>query len=108
MGRAITVTELNTILATDADVSVLDVRSPEEWADVHIDDSRVQLIPLQELMNDPSKADKPGDTYVICNSGSRSAMAQMLLNTRGISVIDVTGGMQAWKQAGYGVTSDHE
>ncbi|MFD4398519.1 rhodanese-like domain-containing protein [Kitasatospora sp. NPDC058478] len=41
----------------------------------------------------------------ICHSGNRSARAAQLLAERGVEVLNVVGGMTAWKHAGLPVTT---
>ncbi len=80
---------------------LLDVRELGEYADVHA--PNVTLIPLGELsarLNEiaPFK-DKP--IAVMCRSGKRSAKAVALLEAAGYSqVSNVSGGMNAWEDAG--------
>ncbi len=83
---------------------LLDVREPSEYAEVHA--PNVTLIPLGELsarLNEiaPFK-DKP--IAVMCRSGKRSAKAVALLEAAGYSqVSNVSGGMNAWQDAGLAV-----
>lgn len=80
---------------------LLDVRETSEYAEVHA--PNVTLIPLGELsarLNEiaPFK-DKP--IAVMCRSGKRSAKAVALLEAAGYSqVSNVSGGMNAWQDAG--------
>jgi rhodanese-related sulfurtransferase len=78
----------------------LDVRSQEEWEQVHIQGSVV--IPLAEL---PSRMGEiPGDKeiVVICLSGRRSlGGTDILLDTGFEKVYCLQGGLQAWAEAGY-------
>ncbi len=80
---------------------LLDVREASEYAEVHA--PNVTLIPLGELsarLNEvaPFK-DKP--IAVMCRSGKRSAKAVALLEAAGYSqVSNVSGGMNAWQDAG--------
>lgn len=88
--------------AVDSGASVLDVRTPQEFAEGHIA-SAVNL-PLDEVAARASEV--PGDklVYVICRSGNRSAQASELLKKAGKDVKNVSGGMNDWMAAGYPVT----
>ena len=81
---------------------VLDVRTPAEYAEGHIEGAT--LIPLQELNTRTAELPKDRDIYVICRSGNRSAQASELLTGAGFERINnVAGGMGAWQAAGYPV-----
>jgi rhodanese-related sulfurtransferase len=78
----------------------LDVRSQEEWDQVHIATST--LIPLDELQNRLSELPKDHDIVVVCLSGHRSEEGVTILRNAGFSrATCVTGGLTAWKAAGY-------
>jgi rhodanese-related sulfurtransferase len=78
----------------------LDVRSQEEWDQVHIANST--LIPLDELQNRLSELPKDRDIVVVCLSGHRSDEGVTMLRSAGYSrATCMTGGLTAWKAAGY-------
>ena len=83
-------------------LTLLDVRSPEEFAgpDGHLADSL--LIPLPEL--EARAADIPAGrpVVVVCHSGSRSALAtQQLLCAGRSEVANLRGGLSRWASDGY-------
>jgi hydroxyacylglutathione hydrolase len=85
-------------LGSGAPVSVLDVRSDDEWAQGHVAGAT-------HLMGGyvPSRlADVPhGPVAVICGSGFRSTVVASYLQRSGRhDVFNVPGGMGAWKRAG--------
>ena len=62
------------------------------------------FIPFNEIEKEKSKlpADKDSKIVLYCRSGNMSAVASKTLVAMGYtSVYDVTGGMRAWKPAGY-------
>lgn len=76
--------------------TILDVRSPKEWSSGHIDGA------LHILGGSLPKrlAEVPRDepVHVICGSGYRSSIATSVLERAGHNnVINVVGGMGAWK-----------
>ncbi|MHB8507307.1 MAG: MBL fold metallo-hydrolase [Candidatus Dormibacteria bacterium] len=100
-----TVHGLRDRLARDP-LPVLDVRQPSEWAEGHI--KGATFITGAEL---PSRLkDVPGgEVAVVCGSGYRSSAASSLLRREGHEVLNVTGGMSAWNNAGYAtVPGDHQ
>ena len=80
---------------------LIDVREPDEYAQGHAPGST--LIPLgqlqQRLHELSTRKDKP--IALICRSGSRSGMAQNILEKAGFTkTVNVAGGMNAWAKAG--------
>jgi rhodanese-related sulfurtransferase len=83
------------------DVTLLDVRSAEEYDGPEGHVSGALLIPLPELQD--RIAEVPGDapTVVVCHSGRRSALAtQQLIKAGREQVANLRGGMVAWRRAG--------
>ncbi|MCS6887124.1 MAG: rhodanese-like domain-containing protein [Chloroflexus sp.] len=96
----INVARLKTMLDQNENFFLLDVRTPQEFAQ----DGRVAqatLIPLQELEQRLSELPTDKPIVCICRSGNRSAAACDLLRSRGYEAVNVAGGMRAWKAAGY-------
>lgn len=61
---------------------VLDVRTPAEFAQGHLDGAT--NIPLEQLMHDPGAVGKRSRPVVVyCHSGSRSRVAVSLLQQKG-------------------------
>lgn len=81
------------------DVTVLDVRSPEEWKHGHIPGATHRFLPdLREKRKWPKKT-KPIVTY--CASGYRASLAASWLQAKGFKDIrNVPGSWQAWRNAG--------
>jgi len=89
--------QLKARLADGTAPTVLDVRTPGEWAGGHI--GSAVHIPLAEL---PGRLDEvpAGPLAVLCGSGYRSAIAQSLLLRHGRrGVLDVPGGWKAYTAA---------
>lgn len=79
-------------------VLLLDVREPDEFAEVHAAGAR--LLPLSELTERVSEVPLDQAVLVICRSGARSAKATDYLNERGGQATNVGGGTLAWVEAG--------
>ena len=86
-----------------ADLVVLDVREPHEWAAGHIDGAI--HIPLGEIPARVGELDPSVRTLVVCHLGGRSARATQWLHAQGHDVVNVAGGMEAWEIAGRPVVS---
>jgi len=78
----------------------LDVRSQDEWNQAHIANS--VNIPLDELKNYQNELPKNKDIVVVCLVGKRSQEGMTILQNAGFSrAVCMTGGLNAWKAAGY-------
>lgn len=94
-GEIVTVSQIvPEALISTSGLTVLDVRTPGEYEDGHIEDS--VLIPLPELEKRIAEVPR-GPVAVICGSGYRSSIACSLLQRAGRrGVANVTGGWAAW------------
>ena len=82
-------------LIDDKKVEVIDVRTPEEYAEGHIPESA--LLPLQEIETRLSELDKDKSYLLVCRSGNRSSQAaQILINNGFTSVYNLKTGMNEW------------
>jgi sulfur dioxygenase len=84
------------------ELTILDVRSAEEFAgpDGRIAGSLLIPLPELELRIAEIPADKP--VVVVCHSGSRSALAtQQLLKAGRLQAANLRGGLSRWSEAGY-------
>lgn len=100
----ISVREARGMIEADGNVLILDVRTEEEWDSGHVDGA--VLVPLSELENRVGELDKSRKTIVYCMIGVRSPRASMILIDAGFQhVYNMTGGIDAWKEAGYPVTT---
>jgi len=84
-----------------APLPLIDVRSPEEFAAMHVPGAR--LLPLGALAARLDEVPASGEVYVICQAGGRSAQACMFLRQRlGYDhLVNIRGGTLAWQRAGY-------
>jgi hydroxyacylglutathione hydrolase len=102
-----TVEELADRLATvEDDLTVLDVRSDEEWEEGHIAGA-VHTFAGEITQGDRAPVEGDSPTAVICGSGYRSSVASSILQRRGYrNLINITGGMEAWNEGDLPTTSD--
>lgn len=97
---SISVHELNRRLRDGERVTVLDVRSDGEWNEGRIRGAVHRFAGLIARGTDGLPTD--GVLAVICAGGYRSSVVASLLDARGhAGVVDVLGGMDAWRAAGY-------
>ncbi|MCA9363987.1 DUF2892 domain-containing protein [Candidatus Kaiserbacteria bacterium] len=82
----------------DHDEILIDVREPNEYSNGRIPAAR--NIPLEHIEAAVEKLKDIGTVYVHCASGNRSARACELLFEHGVNVVNVDGGINAWRAAG--------
>jgi rhodanese-related sulfurtransferase len=90
-----------TQLVNRQDALLLDVRSADEFAKGHI--LGAKNVPLAELERRAPELDKHKSRPVIvhCDTGNLSTSALPVLRKLGFAtVVNLTGGFSAWKQAG--------
>lgn len=79
---------------------ILDVRTQAEWDQAHIANST--LIPLDQLQNRITEVPRDRDIVVVCHTGVRSRTGMNILQDAGYTrAVCMTGGLTAWKAAGY-------
>lgn len=96
------VTELKELLASQPDLQFVDVRRPAEYNSGHA--PHAVAAPLSQLRDTlPSLNLIPTKkTAVICAGGFRSSAAASILQQAGFTnLLNVTGGTNAWVEAGY-------
>jgi rhodanese-related sulfurtransferase len=83
------------------EVTLLDVREPDEWAQGHA--AGAVHIPLAQL--DPAALDTSKPIVAVCRSGNRSGKATQMLRQAGINVRNMAGGMSTWHEQGLPVVA---
>ncbi len=102
MISTITPNELDALLRSGKAVRLLDVRTPAEFGAAHVEEAI--NIPLDRIT--PEAVQKAigtvkGEIHIICQSGTRGAMACEKLSQAGIEeLVNVEGGTGAWIAAG--------
>jgi rhodanese-related sulfurtransferase len=101
--KTISPVELQPLLAVLPEPPLLDVRTPVEFAEVHVPSAR--NVPLDELQPAALAYPKDQPVYLICRSGQRAAKAAEKLARDGFTQpVVVTGGTLAWVAAQLPVT----
>lgn len=101
--RTIEPQELEQLRQRGESVELIDVRTPAEFREVHVDFAR--NVPLDAFDPKAILSEQNGDTsrpvYLICRSGNRAEMAGKKLVASGCEhVVNVAGGTTAWDSAG--------
>ncbi len=79
-------------------VEVLDVRKVEEYSVARI--PGVIHIPLAEIPLRYTELNSSEEICVVCGKGGRSAKAVEFLLSKGYKAVNVSGGTEAWIEAG--------
>lgn len=79
----------------------IDVREPDEFAQVHAVGARLvplNTIPehLDDLAENRLEDSEQPPVYLICLSGGRSHAAAAWLISQGVNAVNIAGGTQAW------------
>ena len=93
-------------LVADTNVVVLDVRTASEFAEGHLERA-INIDYRQDDFVEKAKATLPLDKKiaVYCRSGRRSAGAAGKLGEDGYKLVNLKGGIIAWKEANMPVTT---
>lgn len=94
----ISVEEVSELTQTEKFIQLIDVRRVGEYANGHA--YRAWNYPLDSLEKNLDKLHPDSNAYVICQSGYRSSLATSILENAGFKVYNITGGTQAWINAG--------
>jgi rhodanese-related sulfurtransferase len=101
--KTISPVELQTILTTQPSAPVIDVRTPLEFAEVHVPQAR--SVPLDELKPNSLQFQKDQPVYLLCRSGQRATKAAEKFAKEGFTqTVVVEGGTLAWIEANLPVT----
>ena len=96
-------------LIADTNVVVLDVRTASEFAEGHLERA-VNIDYQQSDFVEKATATLPKEKLiaVYCRSGRRSAGAAGRLGEKGYKLVNLKGGIIAWKEAGMPVITNNQ
>ena len=98
--QSISATELNARLQENSEGTILlDVREPYEYAYAHI--PKALNVPFSEISSKIERLKKYAAVYVLCTIGKKSASICDVLLKHGIKAVNVEGGLEAWRAAGF-------
>lgn len=84
--------------------TILDVRTPDEWADGIIAGAEKINFYDDNFAQQIEKLDKTTPVYLYCRSGGRSANAADILKEKGFTkVYNLDGGITSWQNNGFEV-----
>jgi rhodanese-related sulfurtransferase len=83
----------------DINSVILDVRTPEEWSDGHIENAiHIDIYKGQAFVDEINALDKTKNYFVYCKAGGRSAQACSVMNQLGFDkTYNLIGGMMHWE-----------
>lgn len=92
-------------LQADTDVVVLDVRTPEEFAEGHLDGALMIDFYESDFADRIAELDPDASYLIYCRSGNRSGQTGAIMETLGFGdVANIDGGIVAWSDAGLPLT----
>ncbi len=90
-----------------SDLVVLDVRTPDEFADGHLEGAVMLDFYDPEFAAQLAELDPDVPYLLYCQSGNRSGQTAAMMEQLGFAdVADVDGGILAWAEAGQPITTD--
>lgn len=100
--------EAASIIEADPDgLVVLDVRTPEEYADGHLDDAVLVDFYDSDFAEQLADLDPEVPYVLYCRSGNRSGQTLQIMDDLGFTSVDnVDGGIIAWSEAGLPIVVD--
>ncbi|RLA83216.1 MAG: rhodanese-like domain-containing protein [Epsilonproteobacteria bacterium] len=101
--KSISAEQAYNLVMNDKNVTLLDVRTIDEFNSHHVKDA--QLIPLGVLEKNLAKiqAIKDKSILVYCQTGRRSVSASRILENNGFIPINIDGGIIAMKHVGFNI-----
>ncbi|MEI7985448.1 MAG: rhodanese-like domain-containing protein [Armatimonadota bacterium] len=97
MNKSINIIDLENLIKGHEPIQLVDVRSPGEYASGHVPQAiNIPLEQLEARFGDFTE----GQVAILCQSGTRAGMACKILNDHHDGLLLVTGGTQAWMDAG--------
>ena len=97
--KVLPVEEYAQTLESDTTAYLLDVRTPEEYNEGHIEGARLlNVMDEDAFLAGIDSLTTEHTYYIYCRSGRRSQKASGLMTERGLKVIDLQGGYNAWKE----------
>ncbi len=101
--QVVTSEETQTLLELD-NVQLIDVRTPEEYAEGYIENFQNIDFFSATFDEDILKLDKDQPVILYCKKGGRSAKcAEKMLEAGFVKIYDLQGGISKWEHEGYAI-----
>ncbi|WP_339699327.1 rhodanese-like domain-containing protein [uncultured Roseivirga sp.] len=101
IAKQVDVNEFETLMADEASVQIIDVRTPDEYAQGAIKNSTLMNFNAPDFKNKLEGLDKNKPVAVYCHSGGRSNQAFEMMKEMGFKQIyELQGGIAAWQAGG--------
>ena len=99
--------EFSELMSYDFHAIVLDVRTPEEYREGHIEGAVNMDFYADGFEKQLEKLDKEKSYFVYCTVGGRSSSAAKMMHDKGFQKVhDLSGGIEAWENSGLPITLD--
>jgi rhodanese-related sulfurtransferase len=100
----VTVVAAQALIDTNPELVIVDVRTPEEFGDGHLEGAIV--IPVSELADRLDELAPEDDLLIYCRTGNRSTTAMTILTANGFTpLFHMHEGITGWVAAGYPTVS---
>ncbi len=107
--KTIAPVEFAETVAADSNAVVLDVRTPEEFAEGHLQGAvLLDYKQTESFITGIAALDKEKIYYIYCRSGRRSHEAAVMMQDKGLKVVDMKGGILAWTAEGLPIITPEE
>ena len=83
------------------DFIIVDVRTPEEFVNGHLEDAINLNINSEDFLDELQELDKDKTYLIYCRSGSRSAQAVAVMEELGYKEVYDMGGIMDWTAEGF-------
>lgn len=84
-------------IVADKSVQIVDVRTAEEFASGHLENALNYDVKGADFEKNIASLSKDKTVAVYCRSGARSKVAAQKLAEKGYNVVELDGGIMAWK-----------
>jgi phage shock protein E len=101
MSRVPAATAADLLASPPADLVVLDVRTPEEFAEGHLAGAEILDFYRADFTDRLAELDQDVPYLLYCRSGNRSGQALAMMRELGFTdVTEIEGGVISWSQLG--------
>ncbi len=99
--------DFSELMSYDFHSVVLDVRTPEEYQEGHIEGAQNMDYYRDDFEQKLDKLDKEKSYFVYCTVGGRSSSVAKIMHDKGFQKVhDLAGGLEAWENDGLPITLD--